>query len=344
MSAKDLKIICPKEIMQKIEEHCFSETKVEVGGFLVGHRKENITTVKHILKAKHASSKQSQLTFTNKTWESVWNELPGLGDDLELVGWFHSHPNFGVFLSDYDKFIQNQFFKDDGKITIVVDPIQGQRGWFYSTGGDVHPMGEIENTDKKKLAVSSSSTDENIEIKTANNKPGVSLTKAVLISSVVSLLISLVTQTIFSLGSVSKQGEIDQLKIAVQQLAVDIANLDGNNNGSSATKSEPNTATKSPTTKQTPKPTPSTSKVITYKAGEICTKENEIALSQDNKKLVCTKNPKDKNGKIKLTWKISSQSSAQPNTTNPSSPSNSSTSSPSTSQNPPSDSNTSKSP
>lgn len=46
------------------------------------------------------------------------------------MGWYHSHPGFGLFLSDYDAFIQQNFFGAPGQVALVVDPVEGCLGWF----------------------------------------------------------------------------------------------------------------------------------------------------------------------------------------------------------------------
>ena len=50
--------------------------------------------------------------------------------DRDIVGWYHSHPNFGIFLSDRDCFIQDHFFNAPGHIAYVVDPVNGVEGVF----------------------------------------------------------------------------------------------------------------------------------------------------------------------------------------------------------------------
>ena len=50
--------------------------------------------------------------------------------DRDIVGWYHSHPNFGIFLSDRDCFIQEHFFNGPGQIAYVVDPVNGVEGVF----------------------------------------------------------------------------------------------------------------------------------------------------------------------------------------------------------------------
>jgi hypothetical protein len=52
-----------------------------------------------------------------------------------LVGWYHSHPGHGIFLSAYDEFIQSQFFREEGQIAIVIDPQTGEEGVFVTRNG-----------------------------------------------------------------------------------------------------------------------------------------------------------------------------------------------------------------
>ena len=55
--------------------------------------------------------------------------------DRDIVGWYHSHPNFGIFLSDRDCFIQDHFFNGPGQIAYVVDPVNGVEGVFAWRNG-----------------------------------------------------------------------------------------------------------------------------------------------------------------------------------------------------------------
>ncbi|TXT17122.1 MAG: hypothetical protein FD138_4627, partial [Planctomycetota bacterium] len=50
--------------------------------------------------------------------------------NLRIVGWYHSHPDFGIFLSDRDVFIQQNFFSGAGQIAFVVDPVRDAEGIF----------------------------------------------------------------------------------------------------------------------------------------------------------------------------------------------------------------------
>ena len=180
------KIDCSDEMMAKIEAIAFSETRVEVGGFLIGKYDANGATVTDVVAAQHSVGRSTQLTFTHDTWNALHSDLKESGG--ELVGWFHSHPNFGVFLSEHDQFIQENFFKADGNITIVVDPIRGRRGWFYSAGGKIKKYEKEEDTTRERLGVSSTNPDENIEAIMGTNNSGMTTAKVVLISAVMSLV------------------------------------------------------------------------------------------------------------------------------------------------------------
>jgi hypothetical protein len=54
---------------------------------------------------------------------------------LKIVGWYHTHPDFGIFLSDRDRFIQEHFFSSPGQIAHVIDPIRKLEGVFVWKDG-----------------------------------------------------------------------------------------------------------------------------------------------------------------------------------------------------------------
>jgi proteasome lid subunit RPN8/RPN11 len=172
--------------MKELEAHCFSETKVEVGGFLVGHIEGATARVTAVVRAKHSVGKSTQLTFTHDTWNALHSEMNEL--DGTLIGWYHSHPNFGVFLSEHDQFIQKNFFKQEGNINIVIDPVRGRRGWFYSSNGKIVKYQSESDTTRERLGKSATNSDENIEAVMGTSTGGVSMGKVVMVSAITSLL------------------------------------------------------------------------------------------------------------------------------------------------------------
>lgn len=116
-----------------LEEHCFSRVDVEVGGFLLGTIDGVDVRVTAAHPALAAESAQTHLTITHEAWDEILGSLDSRYPGLVIVGWYHSHPGFGIFLSDYDIFIQHNFFSAPGQFALVVDPLIGRYGMFTAT-------------------------------------------------------------------------------------------------------------------------------------------------------------------------------------------------------------------
>ena len=50
--------------------------------------------------------------------------------NLRIVGWWHSHPNFGCFLSSIDLLTQKSFFYKSYQVALVVDPVRNELEFF----------------------------------------------------------------------------------------------------------------------------------------------------------------------------------------------------------------------
>jgi proteasome lid subunit RPN8/RPN11/LysM repeat protein len=118
------------EVMSGIESHAYSLLTAEVGGMLMGRVDGPVTKIVGFIPALSASAEQVTLTFTHDVWEDILKLAQSEFPKESIVGWYHTHPTFGVFLSDYDLFIQENFFAADGHLALVIDPVQGIYGWF----------------------------------------------------------------------------------------------------------------------------------------------------------------------------------------------------------------------
>ena len=123
--------------------HKFTKNKLtnESGGVLVGtvieeFNKTNII-VNGFVEAKYCDASPTTLTFTHETWEHIHAEIEKRFPGQKIVGWIHTHPNFGIFLSEYDKFIHENFFSEDYQIAYVVDPIQHEEGFYFWINGNL---------------------------------------------------------------------------------------------------------------------------------------------------------------------------------------------------------------
>jgi proteasome lid subunit RPN8/RPN11 len=106
----------------------------EIGGVLVGELLRDdagpYLWIDATIDALHAEEKGAELTFTHATWEYIHKEMDGKHQDKKVVGWYHTHPGFGVFLSDRDQFIHKSFFNLPFQVAFVYDPKTHEHGMF----------------------------------------------------------------------------------------------------------------------------------------------------------------------------------------------------------------------
>ncbi len=119
--------------------HSYTELGLEVGGFLLGAIQNGNTSVVASIPALKAKSQQISLTFTHEVWDEALKTAAAEYPGLSIVGWYHTHPSFGLFLSEYDIFIQKNFFSAPGQIALVIDPIAGDFAWFSADGRSKEP-------------------------------------------------------------------------------------------------------------------------------------------------------------------------------------------------------------
>lgn len=137
----DVKIYIKQEVYKEIEKFSRMDTTRERGGILIGdyaevNNKKNVIISKFI-EAKYTDASASTLTFTHETWNYIHKEHEELYPQKKIIGWQHTHPSYGIFLSNYDIFIQENFFNLPWQIAYVVDPIAGTRGFFQWKNGKI---------------------------------------------------------------------------------------------------------------------------------------------------------------------------------------------------------------
>ena len=110
--------------------------EVEVGGALIGQwcldeeTGEQFIVVKHVLPARHTRQGSVYLTFTQDTIVDLHDQIDKRFEGEKIVGWFHTHPRMGVFLSHYDTFLHHNFFPEPWQVALVVEPFSSVAGFF----------------------------------------------------------------------------------------------------------------------------------------------------------------------------------------------------------------------
>ncbi len=125
--------------------HVFEHHDREVGGVLVGRaaRHGGPPLITGAIPAIQADERRDSLTFTQDAWEHVHRTLDTqFPPEEQIVGWYHSHPGFGIFLSEHDLFIHRNFFSGPSQIALVVDPHAMTEGVFVWHDGAIVPLFE----------------------------------------------------------------------------------------------------------------------------------------------------------------------------------------------------------
>lgn len=132
--ADQIPVFITESVMREIETHVRREKYREVGGVLLGgfyrNDKGSFIEITGFIAAKNTKSTDVSLTFTPETWEQISAEQAQRNDTAQMVGWYHSHPGLGVFMSKEDEFIHSSYFNDPWHTAIVVDPIYSNWGCF----------------------------------------------------------------------------------------------------------------------------------------------------------------------------------------------------------------------
>jgi proteasome lid subunit RPN8/RPN11 len=129
--------------LNKIHRHGHSADEIEVCGVLVGNVHHDATGpwlyVEHVIEGNHATQRAAQVTFTADTWAHIQAVMDRDYPDRRILGWYHTHPGFGIFLSDMDVFIQDNFFGEPWQVALVYDPGAKEEGLFLWKAGKPRP-------------------------------------------------------------------------------------------------------------------------------------------------------------------------------------------------------------
>ena len=136
-------VVMEAEVARKIRQHARTSMKAEVCGVLIGNTDHERMTVEACIAGINAAQGGAHVTFTQDTWEHIYKIKDKEYPDHKIVGWYHSHPGFGVFLSEHDLFIQQNFFSNPQQVAWVYDPHTDEEGCFGWIGGNIEKLSAI---------------------------------------------------------------------------------------------------------------------------------------------------------------------------------------------------------
>jgi proteasome lid subunit RPN8/RPN11 len=131
-------ILINEPAFRDAQAHSLSSMNREVAGMLIGPAPEKqpdgryVVHVSDVIIAKHTRMHGASVTYTPESWRYVTDRLRERypNEEALIVGWYHTHPGFGIFLSGMDLFIHQNFFTQKWHIALVLDPQARKSGFF----------------------------------------------------------------------------------------------------------------------------------------------------------------------------------------------------------------------
>jgi proteasome lid subunit RPN8/RPN11 len=121
--------------------HASSDLEKEVGGILVGkwcldpEATRQYIVVTASIPARFTQQGSVFLTFTQDSLVDIHDKIDEEYPEDAIVGWYHTHPRMGVFLSQYDTWLHNHFFSELWQVALVIEPHTEVGGFFVRQEG-----------------------------------------------------------------------------------------------------------------------------------------------------------------------------------------------------------------
>lgn len=134
-----------KQAAEKMVNHAkrFGRLRREALGFMLGDvcasNKKRFVMVRDIVTGPLLSS-ADRVRFDRDSYSELFSELDSSGFDYIIVGWYHSHPGYGCFMSRTDLSTQMSAFKENFHSAIVIDPINKEIEAFRLKGRSCVPL------------------------------------------------------------------------------------------------------------------------------------------------------------------------------------------------------------
>lgn len=133
-------VLISSQAFDQMTQHALEEPEHEIGGIMVGSVIEGsgtVVIVEDVIRGTHMTHSRGSVTFTHESWTEINRAKDERFADKRIVGWYHSHPGFGIFLSNHDLFIHQNFFNLPWQVAFVTDPTAHSHGCFVWQGSEI---------------------------------------------------------------------------------------------------------------------------------------------------------------------------------------------------------------
>ncbi|HYG75186.1 MAG TPA: Mov34/MPN/PAD-1 family protein [Planctomycetota bacterium] len=142
--ASEYRVHIDERAYERMKSHANTTNEVELCGVLIGDvcrdSQGYFLCITAVIEGLHSNNYGAQVTFTHQTWDHINSIKDKEYPKQRIVGWYHTHPGFGVFLSGMDMFIQENFFNLPYQVAIVIETKKHEEGCFAWIEGKSVPL------------------------------------------------------------------------------------------------------------------------------------------------------------------------------------------------------------
>ena len=122
----DINMFISAKTVKKMLDHCYNEgIEKEVMGLILGETYKHGDKIFSIAKDAATSDLDASTVHVRfDTFDKLFEELDQIRFDYQIIGWYHSHPNYSSYMSNTDTKTQKRMFKHKYQYAVVIDPIK----------------------------------------------------------------------------------------------------------------------------------------------------------------------------------------------------------------------------
>lgn len=137
-------VLVSQTALLQVAAHSASNLGVELGGALLGkayrHQGRVIVQVMAALPAVNQDHGPVHFHFSADSWVNLQKDQATHYADLDIIGWFHTHPDLGVFYSSDDVVVHSAAFTLPWHVGLVIDPVRDEACFFGWVEGELSPL------------------------------------------------------------------------------------------------------------------------------------------------------------------------------------------------------------
>lgn len=123
-SVKGVSIFVSEEALNNMIHHAEEVDSKEIMGLMMGityNDEEGNYSIVSGIATSGLDSDDVSVRFNRESLEELFESLDSFENEV-IVGWYHSHPGFGSYLSDTDIKTHKGIFGEESGYAIVIDP------------------------------------------------------------------------------------------------------------------------------------------------------------------------------------------------------------------------------